>query len=85
MTCLVCGGASSSDSMSMLNTVNNEYVNKDVVIRYFNGLHPSKQMFILNYDARKNHMDSKKIAHETIIADGVGSTDGVISSENSTA
>lgn len=64
---------------------NNEYVNKDVVIRYFNGLHPSKQMFILNYDARKNHMDSKKIAHETIIADGVGSTDGVISSENSTA
>ena len=39
---------------------NNEYVNKDVVIRYFNGLHPSKQMFALNYDARKNHMDSKK-------------------------
>lgn len=39
---------------------NRGYVDKNVVIQYFNGLHPSKQMFILNYDARKNHMDSKK-------------------------
>ena len=37
-----------------------QYVNKDVVIRYFNGLHPSKQMFVLNYDARKNHMDCSR-------------------------
>ena len=29
------------------------YVNKEVVIHYFNGLHPSKQMFVLNYDHRK--------------------------------
>lgn len=44
----------------------NQYVNKDVVIRYFNGLHPSKQMFVLNYDARKNHMDSKKTTNDDV-------------------
>ena len=44
----------------------NQYVNKDVVIRYFNELHPSKQMFILNYDARKNHMDSKKTTNDDV-------------------
>jgi len=38
----------------------NQYIDKNVVIQYFNGLHPSKQMFILNYDARKNHIESKK-------------------------
>ena len=43
-----------------------QYVNKDVVIRYFNGLHPSKQMFALNYDARKNHMDSKKTTNDDV-------------------
>jgi hypothetical protein len=38
-----------------------KYVNKVVVINYFNELHPSKQMFILNYDVRKSYMDSKKV------------------------
>jgi len=32
---------------------NRGYVNKEVVIHYFNSLHPSKQMFVLNYDHRK--------------------------------
>jgi hypothetical protein len=52
---------------------NNQYVDKNVVIQYFNGLHPSKQMFILNYDARKNHIDSKRVAND------------VTSTENNTA
>jgi len=59
---------------------NNEYVNKDVVIRYFNGLHPSKQMFILNYDARKNHMDSKKTVDDVIVNEN-----NVTNTENSIA
>ena len=36
------------------------YINKEEVISYFNGLHPAKQMFILNYDVRKNHIASEK-------------------------
>jgi hypothetical protein len=41
----------------------NSYVNKDVVKHYFNGLHPSKQMFVLNYDHRKKE-DVKTIGFE---------------------
>lgn len=37
-----------------------KYVNKEVVIHYFNGLHPAKQMFVMNYDMRKNHKDGEK-------------------------
>ena len=39
---------------------NRGYVNKEVVIHYFNNLHPSKQMFVLNYDNRKK--DGVKIS-----------------------
>jgi hypothetical protein len=35
-------------------------VNKEVVVHYFNGLHPAKQMFVMNYDMRKNHKDGEK-------------------------
>lgn len=37
-----------------------KYVNKDVVIKYFNELHPAKQMFVMNYDVRKNHRDTER-------------------------
>ena len=37
-----------------------KYVNKEVVVHYFNGLHPAKQMFVMNYDMRKNHKDGEK-------------------------
>ena len=39
-----------------------KYVTKDVVINYFNTLHPSKQMFVLNYDVRKNYLEGEKHA-----------------------
>ena len=35
-------------------------VTKEVVINYFNNLHPSKQMFVLNYDVRKNYLEGEK-------------------------
>tara|TARA_B110000008_G_scaffold213965_1_gene213152 strand:+ start:116 stop:1408 length:1293 start_codon:yes stop_codon:yes gene_type:complete len=37
-----------------------KYVNKQVVIDYFNTLHPAKQMFVMNYDVRKNYIDNEK-------------------------
>jgi hypothetical protein len=37
-----------------------KYVNKDVVIKYFNELHPAKQMFVMNYDVRKNNRDNER-------------------------
>ena len=37
-----------------------KYVNKQVVVDYFNTLHPAKQMFVMNYDVRKNYIDNKK-------------------------
>ena len=37
-----------------------KYVNKQVVIDYFNTLHPAKQMFVMNYDVRKNYIDAEK-------------------------
>ena len=37
-----------------------KYVNKEVVINYFNELHPAKQMFVMNYDVRKNHRDNER-------------------------
>jgi len=37
-----------------------KYVNKDVVVQYFNGLHPAKQMFVMNYDVRKNFKENEK-------------------------
>lgn len=36
----------------------NNFVNRDVVINYMNGIHPAKLMYVLNYDMRKNHMDT---------------------------
>ena len=36
------------------------YVTKSVVISYFNSLHPAKQMFVLNYDVRKNYIAKEK-------------------------
>jgi hypothetical protein len=36
------------------------YVNKEVVINYFNGLPPAKQMFVMNYDTRKNFIENEK-------------------------
>jgi len=38
----------------------NHYINRDQVIRYFNNLHPAKQMFTLNYDVRKQFKDADK-------------------------
>ncbi len=37
-----------------------KYINKHVVIEYFNTLHPAKQMFVMNYDVRKNYIDVEK-------------------------
>ena len=37
-----------------------KYINKQVVIDYFNTLHPAKQMFVMNYDVRKNYIDAEK-------------------------
>ena len=36
------------------------YVTKAVVIGYFNNLHPAKQMYVLNYDVRKNYIAKEK-------------------------
>ena len=36
----------------------NNFVNRDVVINYMNSIHPAKLMYVLNYDMRKNHMDT---------------------------
>jgi len=36
-----------------------KYINKETVINYFNDLHPAKQMYVLNYDVRKNYKHSK--------------------------
>jgi hypothetical protein len=38
----------------------NKYVNKEVVVNYINGLHPAKQMFVMNYDMRKAHIDTTR-------------------------
>jgi len=37
-----------------------KYINKNIVIEYFNTLHPAKQMFVMNYDVRKNYIDVEK-------------------------
>ena len=37
-----------------------KYVNKEVVVNYINGLHPAKQMFVMNYDMRKVHIDTTR-------------------------
>ena len=42
----------------------NKYVNMYVVIQYFNDLHPSQQMYVLNYNLRKKNMDSINIELE---------------------
>jgi hypothetical protein len=36
----------------------NNFVNRDVVINYMNVIHPAKLMYVLNYDMRKNNMDT---------------------------
>ena len=43
------------------------FVNKEVVINYFNELHPSKQMFVLNYDHRKKGVDKTSVVIESVI------------------
>jgi|AntAceMinimDraft_13_1070369.scaffolds.fasta_scaffold22365_1 hypothetical protein len=49
-----------------------KYVNKEVVVHYFNGLHPAKQMFVMNYDMRKNHTDGENnIMTDTITNDTI--------------
>ena len=37
-----------------------KYVNKEVVVNYINSLHPAKQMFVMNYDMRKAHIDTTR-------------------------
>ena len=54
-----------------------KYVNKDVVIKYFNELHPAKQMFVMNYDVRKNHRDNER-------NNELGNADDVVASANNT-
>ena len=55
------------------------YVNKAVVIQYFNGLHPAKQMFVLNFDVRKNYMETIKLDnnnnHQNIVTNTSEKTD----------
>ena len=52
-----------------------QYVNKAVVVNYFNELHPAKQMFVLNFDVRKNYMDNVKnentqtVFQETVVSE----------------
>jgi hypothetical protein len=38
----------------------NKYVTIHVVIQYFNDLHPSQQMYVLNYNLRKKNIDTFK-------------------------
>jgi hypothetical protein len=40
---------------------NNRYINKTEVIQYFNNLPSAKQMFIVNYDVRKQFKDEQNI------------------------
>ena len=37
-----------------------KFISKEVVINYFNTLHPSKQMFVLNFDVRKDFIKNEK-------------------------
>tara|TARA_B100000424_G_C22945740_1_gene503440 strand:- start:9794 stop:11029 length:1236 start_codon:yes stop_codon:yes gene_type:complete len=37
-----------------------KFITKEIVIEYFNTLHPSKQMFVLNFDARKDFIKNEK-------------------------
>ena len=39
----------------------NLFVNSTFVIKYVNDLHPSQQMFSLNYQMRKRHIDFQTI------------------------
>ena len=45
-----------------------KYVNKQVVIDYFNTLHPAKQMFVMNYDVRKNYIDNEKEKYKQTVS-----------------
>jgi len=44
----------------------NNYVTKAIVIEYFNNIHPAKQMYVLNYDVRKNVSDKKNDENNNI-------------------
>lgn len=39
---------------------NKKYITIHVVIQYFNNLHPSQQMYVLNYNLRKKNIDTFK-------------------------
>ena len=36
------------------------YINKKIVVEYMNSLHPAQQMFVLNYNLRKQNVDNIK-------------------------
>jgi hypothetical protein len=38
------------------------YIDLNEVIKYVNSLHPSQQMYMINYDLRKNAKESKELA-----------------------
>ena len=42
----------------------NKYVTMPVVIQYFNDLHPSQQMFVLNYNLRKKNIETVAVQVE---------------------
>ena len=42
----------------------NKYVTMPVVIQYFNDLHPSQQMFVLNYNLRKKNIETAAVQFE---------------------
>jgi hypothetical protein len=42
----------------------NKYIDLNQVIQYFNNLHPSQQMYALNYNLRQNNVDKMKIELE---------------------
>ena len=51
------------------------YVTKAVVIGYFNGLHPAKQMYVLNYDVRKNYIAKEKFDNSKPVESSTQITD----------
>jgi hypothetical protein len=63
---------------------NHGYVNKTVVIQYFNSLHPSKQMFALNYDHHKKKENVTENSSAPATTSGAGETDADISVVEST-
>jgi len=57
------------------------YVNKNVVIQYFNELHPTRQMFVLNYDYRKKDDVKDKGIEETAVEPLLDASMGMVDVE----